>query len=216
MSAGRLRVRAGLRDPHQWWLWLSGLVGSRYDGLTHFDVVAPGVLMRSGQPRVRDLRQIREQHGLRTIVCARGGTRHPLRGRWFRKERRFCEAAGVRLLHMPFSDKAAPPADVFDRFIAVLRDPACHPVLVHCEQGFHRTGVLCAAYRIACEGWAVERALGELESLGFEMKREKRRPLLDALRAWAGGPARGVVGAAPPTGRDSFQHRVGDGARRAP
>lgn len=181
------RIRAGWRDPHQWWLWLSGLVGSRYDGLTHFHIVTPGVLMRCGQPRVRDLERIRAEHGLKTIVCARGGTRHPLRGRWFRKERRFCEVSGIRLLHMPFSDKAAPPRDVFDRFVAVLRDSSSHPVLVHCEQGFHRTGVLCAAYRMACEGWPLDRALDELETLGFETGREKRRPLLEAFREWAVG-----------------------------
>lgn len=173
------------RDPYQWWLWLTGLVGSRYDRLRHFAVVTPGVLMRCGQPHVRDLEQIQQQHGLRTIVCARGGTRHPLRGRWFRKQRRWCEQHGVELVHMPFSDAAAPPADVIERFLTIVRDPGRRPVLVHCEQGFHRTGILCAAYRVAFEHWPLERAWRELEACGFQMHRGKRQPLLIALRAWA-------------------------------
>ncbi len=186
MTAPGPRPQSGLRSPHQWRLWLAGLVGSRYDGLTHFHVVAPGILLRSGQPRTRDLDWILETHGLRTIVCARGGTRHPLRGRWFRKERAWAAAQGVALEHMPFSDAATPPADVFERFLALVARPERRPVLVHCEQGFHRTGILCAAYRVRAEGWSLARAVAELEALGFETGRAKRRPLLEALTAWAG------------------------------
>jgi protein tyrosine/serine phosphatase len=172
-------------EPWQWWLWLQGLVGSRYDGLRHFAVVEPGVLMRCGQPRMRDLETIRQEHGLKTVVVARGGTRHPLRGRWFRNERSWCADRGVTLEHMPFSDKSLPPADVFDRFLAVLRDPARRPVLVHCEQGFHRTGILVAAYRIGVLGWPVERAVAEMEESGFEAANPKRQSLRDALLNWA-------------------------------
>lgn len=191
------RVPAG----RQLWLWLCGLVGSRYDGLHHFHVVAPGVLMRSGQPRVRELAEIQRRHGLRTIVCARGGTRHPLRGRWFRLERRFCQRSGVELVHMPFSDRDAPPADAFDGFLEILRDPARLPVLVHCEQGFHRTGVLCAAYRIAIEGWTLTAAVREMELRGFELHRARRHELLDALSAWASRR-----GQAPPATVDPGVH----------
>ena len=175
------QYQTGVRSAHQWRLWLAGLIGARYDGLAHFHIVAPGVLMRAGQPRTRDLETIRQQHGLRTVVCARGGTRHPLRGRWFRKERRWCAANNIRFEHMPFSDANTPPADVFAQFLEMMNDPANHPLLVHCEQGFHRTGILVAAYRVRTCGWPVQQALDELVACGFEMKRDKRRPLLDAL-----------------------------------
>ncbi len=165
-------------------MWLAGLFGSRYDGLRHFHVVEPGVLLRCGQPRVRDLIHVQATHGLRAVFCARGGTRHPLRGRWFRLQRRWCAANGVRLIHVPFSDAAAPTADVFEQFLQAVDDPANRPLLVHCEQGFHRTGVLCAAYRVRRQGWPIADALAELERLGYEVQRDKRRPLLDALERW--------------------------------
>jgi uncharacterized protein (TIGR01244 family) len=181
-----------LRDPHQWRLWLAGLIGSRYDGLRHFSVVEPGVLMRCGQPRLGDLEKIRAVHGLRTVVCARGGTRHPLRGRWFWREREWCQRAGVRFEHLPFTDHSLPPTDVFDRFLALLHQADCRPVLVHCEQGFHRTGILVAAYRLSLCGWNMAEALDEMRACGFEVDRPKRRPLVEALMAWA--QARPAVG----------------------
>lgn len=173
------------RNLRQWRLWLSGLVGSRYDGLYNFHVVAPDVLYRCGQPRVRDLEFIRDNYGLKTVVCARGGTRHPLRGRWFRLQRAFCERAGIRLEHMPFSDSDSADAEIFERFLRIVADPANYPVLVHCEQGLHRTGVLSAAYRVAVQRWPIDRALRELDRLGYDVERAKRRPLLDAFLDWA-------------------------------
>ncbi|MBN2447231.1 MAG: dual specificity protein phosphatase family protein [Phycisphaerae bacterium] len=141
--------------------------------------------MRCGQPRVRDLEQIRQTHGLGAVVCARGGTRHPLRGRWFRKERAFCERHDIHLEHIRMSDKAASSADVFERFLNVVRDSTRRPVLVHCEQGFHRTGVLCAAYRIALDGWQLRDATAEMDTHGFETSNAKRAPLLKQLDDWA-------------------------------
>lgn len=181
---GDATVSAGWRSAHQWRLWISGLVGSRYDGLRHFAVVEPGVLFRAGQPHVRDLERIRADHGLAAIVCARGGTRHPLRGRWFRKERTWCARHDAFLLHLPLSDARSTPAAAFGQFLDVVRDPARRPVLVHCEQGFHRTGVLCAAFRIAEQGWSLTRALAEMQRHGFDPADSKRQPLLVALRAW--------------------------------
>jgi protein tyrosine/serine phosphatase len=176
---------AGLTSLHQWRLWLAGLIGSRYDGLTHFHVVEPGVLLRCGQPHLRDLERIRAEHGLRTIVCARGGTRHPLRGRWFRKEQAYCRQHGIHLEHLSFSDTRTPPAEVFERFLSLVQQRERQPALVHCEQGFHRTGILCAAYRVRVNGWTLDAAIEEMRACGFEVERRKRRPLLDALRQWA-------------------------------
>jgi len=184
--------------PWQWKLWLSGLVGSRYDGLRQFSVVEPGVLMRCGQPTVRDLELVRDKHGLRCIVAARGGTRHPLRGAWFRRQRAFCARHGIRLEHMPLSDANRPSLDVFERFLAIVADPANQPTLVHCEQGLHRTGILVAAFRVAHCGWTLERAVEELRARGFETQRPKRQGLLAALAEWAeAGACRGAQPGAP-------------------
>lgn len=86
---------------------------------------------------------------------------------------------------MPFSDAKTPPEDVFERFLAIVERPENRPVLLHCEQGFHRTGILAAAYRIRCCGWPIDRALEEMRALGFDPHESKRRGLYDALLCWA-------------------------------
>ena len=177
----------GVRSWHQWKLWLAGLVGARYDRLRHFAVVEPGVLLRAGQVHVRDLARVRAEHGLRCVVAARGGTRHPLRGRWFRKERAWCAAHGVRFEHFPMADFREPEGDVITRFLELVRAPENRPVLVHCEQGFHRTGILCAAFRLAECGWGWERTLAELQARGFDPGDPKRQVMLERLRAWDRG-----------------------------
>lgn len=172
------------RSARQWRLWLTGLVASRYDGLHNFHIVEPTSFYRCGQPHVRDLEHIRSSYGLKTIICARGGTRHPLRGRWFRKQSEFCRRHDIALEHMKFSNTATPPEGLLDRYLAVISDPARRPILVHCEQGIHRTGVLSAIYRIRVQGWPVDQALDEMRRLGFDQETGKRRPLFTALMNW--------------------------------
>lgn len=41
-------------------------------------------------------------------------------------------------------------------------DKAPKPILVHCWHGSDRTGIVCAAYRIAVQGWSPEKAGEEL------------------------------------------------------
>jgi protein tyrosine/serine phosphatase len=121
---------------------------------------------------------------LKTIVCARGGTRHPLRGRWFGKEKAWCKRRNVEFIHMPFSDSQAPPLDCYRRFAEIARDRATHPILVHCEQGIHRSGILSAVYRLEMMNWPLERALRELGQRGFDPDDLKRRTLIDTLKIW--------------------------------
>ncbi len=53
------------------------------------------------------------------------------------------------------------------RFLRIVTDPKCVPVLVHCQQGADRTGTMCAIYRIAVQGWSKEQALREMQDGGY-------------------------------------------------
>jgi protein tyrosine phosphatase (PTP) superfamily phosphohydrolase (DUF442 family) len=53
------------------------------------------------------------------------------------------------------------------RFLHIVTDLKCVPVLVHCQHGADRTGTMCALYRIAVQGWSKEEALREMQEGGF-------------------------------------------------
>lgn len=57
-------------------------------------------------------------------------------------------------------------ADVI-RFLRIVTTPELQPVLVHCQHGADRTGMMVAIYRIAYEGWSKAEATEEMVHGGF-------------------------------------------------
>jgi protein tyrosine phosphatase (PTP) superfamily phosphohydrolase (DUF442 family) len=53
------------------------------------------------------------------------------------------------------------------KFLQIATDHQRTPILVHCQHGADRTGVMCAVYRIAVQGWTKEEALKEMIEGGF-------------------------------------------------
>jgi protein tyrosine/serine phosphatase len=52
-------------------------------------------------------------------------------------------------------------------FLKIVTDPQNQPVLVHCNRGADRSGMMAAAYRVVVQGWDKRRALDEMHELGF-------------------------------------------------
>jgi protein tyrosine phosphatase (PTP) superfamily phosphohydrolase (DUF442 family) len=53
------------------------------------------------------------------------------------------------------------------RFLKIVTDSNNAPVFVHCQFGADRTGMMCAIYRIAVEGWNKNEAIDEMTEGGF-------------------------------------------------
>ena len=49
----------------------------------------------------------------------------------------------------------------------IVSDKERQPVFVHCQYGADRTGTMCAAYRIAVQGWTKEEAIEEMTQGDF-------------------------------------------------
>jgi tyrosine-protein phosphatase SIW14 len=110
--------------------------------------------------------------GVKTIVS--------LRHRPDDHVRQLAERAGMRYINLPMNVRGYPPADLAPRFLALVNDPENWPVYVYCHGGRHRTGAMTAIYRMAVEGWDIQRAYAEMRRYGF-------------YKRWGHGPLKAYV-----------------------
>lgn len=151
---------------------------SRYFGEPRrFAVVREGVLYRSAQPTVHQIEHLIDKIGLRGIVIFREGT-----SQRFPNEFDYTQNRGLNVLHVPAKSRQPIPKKQVEEFFRFIDDPANHPVLVHCSAGRHRTGYLCALYRIERQGWTVKRAVEDM--LSFEPDMDPNRPELLQLKQY--------------------------------
>lgn len=78
-----------------------------------------------------------------------------------------CREAGLDYVRICLESSDAPSDEDVRRFLAIATDPARRPVYFHCKLGCDRTGTMCACYRMAVEGWSLERAMAEMQAYGF-------------------------------------------------
>jgi protein tyrosine/serine phosphatase len=139
----------------------------------NFHVVEEGVLYRSGQLPLPRLQQIVAQHGIRTVICLRKGN----------KADDLDEEAWVKAKALNFV-RIQPPSwgdrepgvfhadEALVEFRKVMDDPANYPVLIHCFAGLHRTGAMCAVFRMDYQGWTNAEAIAEMRLLGYTLDHE--------------------------------------------
>ena len=112
-------------------------------------------LYRSAQPTALGMKCLKAM-GIRAIVNLRS----------YHSARREIGRTRLRCEHIPMKASHSEAEDIvsFLKFVTVPRN--C-PVLVHCQYGSNRTGVMCAAYRMVVEGWPREAALREMTDGDF-------------------------------------------------
>lgn len=136
-------------------------------------VVEEGVLYRSGQLSPEGLEQIVRERRIKTVISLRAaredGDPHP--DAW---EETFCEARGLKHVRIiprvwgPDKRGDVPAEDAVREFLDVMDHPENYPVLVHCFAGVHRTGAMCAIFRMEFHKWPAERAINEMQICGFD------------------------------------------------
>jgi protein tyrosine phosphatase (PTP) superfamily phosphohydrolase (DUF442 family) len=100
----------------------------------------PSKLFRSGQLSGERLSQCIGSYGLRTVVNLRGPNPEDS---WYRHERAAAARAGVRHFDLPV-DSTYPPTRRELRDWVELFESCEQPVLVHCQSGIDRTGLVTA------------------------------------------------------------------------
>jgi protein-tyrosine phosphatase len=145
--------------------------------------VREGVLHRSSVLDRERLEEEVEERGIRTIVnlaqaCAADETVARERGLGYE----WMESSQV------------PPPEHVDRFLALMDDPRNHPVLLHCEHGSGRTGVMVAIYRMEYEGWSAEDAIAEARRWSHYGSFGEGQDKTEFLKAYKPRRLRGAAG----------------------
>jgi hypothetical protein len=144
-------------------LLAASLLGAPAEAQVHaiprFAVVDPG-LARGARPSPAAIDSL-ARHGYRTVLSF---LHDPSEGERVR-------ARGMRYVEIPMVatifGAAVPTDQELDRFFAVVLDSTSRPVFMHCVHGKDRTGAMAALYRIEVSGWKAERAVAEMDSMGF-------------------------------------------------
>jgi protein tyrosine/serine phosphatase len=102
---------------------------------------------RGAQPKEEDYKQL-AAIGIKTIIDLRNDPED--------YEKREAEAAGIRYVNIPMSDKDYPETAAIDQFLKLVDDPLTGKFYVHCAGGRHRTGVIGAVYRFNQYNWNYE------------------------------------------------------------
>jgi len=155
-----------------------GLVVRHRLGPKHLLTVTPGVLYRSGQLTPAQLADVVDRHGIRTVVNLRAENEYA-RDDWYREEVATAERLGVAHVDLPMNAGFPPNDEVLRAWLDLLDDPAAQPLLVHCEHGVIRTGIMVGVYEVEKGGLAAADALARFERFGHEFP-ERVQERIDA------------------------------------
>lgn len=110
---------------------------------------------RSAQPTADGMRQLKAL-GVETIVNLRS----------FHSDRDEIGNTGLAYEHI-YMKAWHPEEKELVRFLQIVTNDRRTPVLVHCQHGADRTGLMCAIYRITVQGWTKDDAIAEMTQGGF-------------------------------------------------
>jgi protein tyrosine/serine phosphatase len=123
--------------------------------------VTQGVVYQSGAMPPARMAAVAHRLGLRTVIDLRTFTpgqdaTNTTSLRDINAEDTALAEVGVRHIYLPTPQ--VPTAETVAKFLAVVRDPANRPTLIHCYHGIGRTELFVALYRMEFEGWSNQRA----------------------------------------------------------
>jgi undecaprenyl-diphosphatase len=111
-------------------------------GPDNLHIVQEGVVYRSAQMDADTLRRTIEDKGIKSVLNLRGEKPD---SQWYKKETGVVQALGVQHLSHKLSALEEVPTGELEEILAVM-DRAPKPLLVHCEGGSDRTGLVVAAW----------------------------------------------------------------------
>lgn len=109
--------------------------------------VTPGLVYRSAQLSRKAFSRLIEKHDIKTILNLRGAS---VGTDWYDEETEMAKRMGVAHFDANLSAKQKVSPERLKQIIALIEN-APKPILIHCNGGADRTGLVCAAWKLAAE-----------------------------------------------------------------
>lgn len=156
-----------MKNEHHRSVWILSLIllagcvtgprGFPPAGSANFDRVDDR-LFRGAQPHTLGLENL-QKLGIRTIINLR------MTNDCWAAEADQAKALGLTYIAVPMHGWRRPQMQTVERILTLI-DESPGPVVLHCQHGCDRTGVIVACYRIR-HGWTAEAALREAKMFGM-------------------------------------------------
>lgn len=124
----------------------------------NFHPVIEGQLYRSAQPTADDLAAYVKAHGIRTVINLRGT--HPETA-WYDDEVAMSKGLGLKHIDFGMSSSKDFSPERADELVAVMK-AAPKPILIHCQSGADRSGLVAALYAEKVAGQSEDQARRQL------------------------------------------------------
>jgi protein tyrosine phosphatase (PTP) superfamily phosphohydrolase (DUF442 family) len=108
---------------------------------------------RSAQPEAEGFQALAKNPGIKTVVSLRA----------FHSDRDLLAGTGITLIRVPIFTWHIETEDVVLALASIRKAQTKGPVLLHCQHGADRTGLITAIYRIVYQGWTKEAAITEMQ-----------------------------------------------------
>lgn len=151
----------------------------------NFGTVVPERIYRSGQPTPVFLSRAIRDHRIRTVLNLRGSNPDQA---WYRGEREATLAAGATQVDFPMSSDQWLSHDQARTLLEIL-DRAEYPILIHCEWGAERTGLVSAICELLRPGGTLDDARREFSTYYLFLPLKDGRVMrghLDRYAEWLG------------------------------
>jgi protein tyrosine/serine phosphatase len=126
------------------------------EGLPNLNLVAPN-LYRSAQPTAMGFEAAEIKLKIQTVISLRN----------FHSDAELLKGTHLVRQSVPMNAWHITNDEILAALKLIKTAQANGPVLVHCQHGADRTGVVIAMYRIVYQGWSKQQALDEMENGGF-------------------------------------------------
>jgi len=126
------------------------------NGVPNLHKVSPN-FYRSAQPTTIGMRALAQKLHIRTVI----NLRH------WHSDNSLVKGTGIQVTNVPMNTWHIETEDVVRALKLVRANQTRGPVLLHCQHGADRTGLITALYRIVYQGWSKDQALEEMLQGGF-------------------------------------------------